>query len=120
MRELQAALGALAGGGADPEVVRGMAASVADGLMARAAERLAVEPDTLFPFRRALLAAVAALPVGGGGAAGAAPAPAAAAPAAPAPPTQQDPAVQPAAAAEHAQAQPVEAVVVEPGMLTLA
>lgn len=111
MRELQAALGTLAGGGADPEVVGSMAAAVADGLMGRAAERLAVEPDTLFPFRQALLAAVAALPPPRSAAA-AAPAAMAQPPAA----QQQEAAAQPEPAVEQA----VPVVVVEPEVLVMA
>jgi hypothetical protein len=77
VRELQAALSILAGGGssngtsssssssssssgADPAVVREMSAQVVDALMSRAAQRLSVDPDTLFPMRRSLLGLVLA------------------------------------------------------------
>lgn len=59
VRELQGALTALAGGngGADPAVVREMAASIVDSLMGTAAERLGVDDvNTLFPMRRGVLA----------------------------------------------------------------
>ncbi|PSC74696.1 alanine-glyoxylate transaminase [Micractinium conductrix] len=62
VRELQSALALLVGGGGaqDPAAARAqsaeMAGQVADELMCRAAERLGVDPDTLFPMRRSLLA----------------------------------------------------------------
>eukprot|EP00887_Chlorella_sp_A99_P000183 scaffold13.g183.t1 len=61
VRELQQALSIVAGGGgaADPGVVQEMSAQVVDGLMRRAAGRLSVDVDTLFPMRAALLAAAA-------------------------------------------------------------
>jgi hypothetical protein len=39
-----------------------MSAQVVDALMSRAAQRLAVDPDTLFPMRRSLLGLVLAQP----------------------------------------------------------
>ena len=63
-RELQQALSSLAGGGSsgtgggDPAVVREMTAQVVDGLLARAAGRMGVAVDTLFPMRGSLLAAI--------------------------------------------------------------
>lgn len=56
---MQSALSVLGGGNADPAVVRDMAAALVDGLMGRAAERLNVERDTLFPMRRPMLNALA-------------------------------------------------------------
>lgn len=73
VRELQAALSFLAAGGGgsgssssgtgggsggDPAVVREMTGQIVDGLMGRAAERLGVPADTLFPMRRSLLRAL--------------------------------------------------------------
>lgn len=75
VRELQQALGILlggssgtdsstnngssgGGGAADPAVVRQMSLQVVDALMGRAAERLGVDVDTLFPMRRSLISAL--------------------------------------------------------------
>ncbi len=67
MRELQQALGILSGQGdssgstgegGNPTVVREMAQQVVDALMCRAAGRLGVNVDTLFPMRRSVLAAL--------------------------------------------------------------
>jgi hypothetical protein len=57
VRDLQEALRVVAGGqgNADSAAVRDMTAQVVDALMGRAAERLGVEADTLFPMRRSLL-----------------------------------------------------------------